>query len=287
MGNALSMPASLAWRLLGAPRRGPERLQPAPHVPGYRVLREIGTGRRSSAWLANDGTHGEIVLKLQPAMASMLHREWAVAAQVASADVVQVHGHGRAGGWAYLAMEYLPGGDLAARMCEPLDGAQALALFRQCATGVAQLHRRGLVHRDVKPANFLLRADGTAVLADFGLAIATDEVDPACVEGALVGTPRYVAPEQLQGAPATPAADVYSLGVLLFELLCGRAPFRGETLMEVLSQQLVASPPPLPAAHAALQPLMDRMLAKDVQCRLPDADAVLGLLARGGNRDPE
>jgi serine/threonine-protein kinase len=89
-----------------------------------------------------------------------------------------------------------------------------------------------------------------------------------------------VAPEQLEGAAAMPAADVYSLGVLLHEMLCGGPPYSGETLMELLSQHLVAPPPRLPADVAPLQPLLDRMLAKEVKDRLPDADAVLGLLGQ-------
>ncbi|HVE54788.1 MAG TPA: protein kinase, partial [Ramlibacter sp.] len=129
------------------------------------------------------------------------------------------------------------------------------------------------------PANFLLRADGTLVLADLGIAVAAG-TRPTQREGTVTGTPRYVAPEQLQGAPASPAADVYALGVLLHEMLSGRPPFAGETLMEILSQHLVATPPRLPAASARLQPLVDRMLAKEVECRLPNAEAVLGLLGQ-------
>jgi serine/threonine protein kinase len=175
-------------------------------------------------------------------------------------------------------MEHLQGGDLARRLREPLPREQALSLLRQAAGALAQLHRQGLVHRDVKPANFLLRADGSLVLADFGLVAEAGQQD--VVPGTLVGTPRYVAPEQLQGAPAAPAADVYGLGVLLYEMLCGRPPFAGETLAEVLAQHLVATPAPLPAALADLQPLADRMLAREVHTRLPDADAVLGLMGQ-------
>lgn len=272
-------PASLAWRLLGAPRRGAGWLDPVPRVPGYRLLREVGTGRRSSAWLAHDAQGRECVLKLQPAAGSTLHHEWQVAAWVQGGSLVRMHDYGRDAQWAWLAMEHLPGGDLCARLGQGLPADLALDLLRQAATALAPLHRAGLVHRDVKPANFLLRADGTLVLADLGLVARAGQAG-AAPAGSVTGTPRYVAPEQLQGAPATPAADVYGLGVLLHEMLAGRPPFAGETLTEILSQHLVATPARLPAAHERLQPLVDRMLAKDAQCRPADGQAVLGLLGQ-------
>lgn len=285
---SLRMPASLAWRVLGVPRRGVQHLHLAPQVPGYRALRELTTSRRSSAWLARDEARGEdVVLKLQPSDASGLHREWEIACGLEGPHVLRVHDHGRAGAWAYLAMEYVCGGDLSRHLGAALARGQALALLRHAALGLAQLHRRGLVHRDVKPANFLLRADGTLVLADFGLVARGGERAGGLQQGLVTGTPRYVAPEQLQGAPASPAADVYGLGVLLHEMLTGRPPFPGETLMEILSQHVFADPPRLPADLADLQPLVDRMLAKEALSRPADADAVLALLSQGGSRDPE
>lgn len=254
--------------------------EPTPHVPGFRLLRPLGRGRRSRVWLAQHlRQRGELALKLQQG-ACAFERESILAARAAGPYLVQVHGHGRAGAWKWLAMEYLPGGDLAARLSVGVDAQEALELIEQAARGVAQLHRKGLVHRDVKPANFLVRESGALVLADLGLAAEAGRGGASLDDGRVLGTPRYVAPEQLQGAPAAPAADVYSLGVLLHEMLSGRPLFNGETVLEVLSQQLVAQPPRLPEPVAALQPLVDQMLCKEVNRRLPDAEAVLGLLGQ-------
>jgi serine/threonine protein kinase len=278
-GALLSTP--LAWRAPRAAGHDAGAFEAPPRVPGYRLLRPVGRGLRTRAWLAWDAAHRtDVVLKLEAAPAAALQREAAIAARVRGPRLVRVLGQGRDAHRAWLALEHLPGGDLAQRLGAPLARGQALALLAQAAEALAGLHRHGLVHRDVKPANFLLRASGELVLADFGLAAESGRAGADLAPGALVGTPRYVAPEQLEGAPATPAADVYSLGVLLHEMLGGRPPFPGETLMEVLAQHLLAEPARLPADLADLQPLADRMLCKDPQGRLPDADAVLGLMGQ-------
>jgi len=279
MRSAAVLSPSLAWRTPRADGHDAGGIDAPPRIPGYRVLRPVGRGRRRSTWLAWDlNRRGDVVLKVEPQPGESLQREAAMAARVEGPGLVRVLAQGRAGDTCWIAMEHVPGGDLAARLGQPLPRQEALSQLRQAAQALAQLHRQGLVHRDVKPANFLLRADGGLVLADLGLV--TEAGSPPAAQGALFGTPRYVAPEQLQGAPAQPAADVYSLGVLLHEMLCGRPPFSGETLMEVLAQHLLAEPARLPAELSDLQPLVDRMLCKEVQSRLPDADAVLGRIGQ-------
>jgi len=251
-----------------------------PRIPGYRLRHPVGAGRHGSVWAAQDLRTGvTVALKLRAGTVSFA-AECAIARRVRGPHVVQVHGHGDAGGLQWMAMEYLPGGSLLPHLAGPLQAQAALAWLRQAARALAPLHRQRLVHRDVKPANFLLRADGTLVLADLGLAAEAGTCCASFTEGVLVGTPRYVAPEQLQGAPVQPAADVYALGVLLYEMLAGHPPFAGPGALELLAQHLVAPPPRLPQDHAALQSLMDDLLARETNRRLPDADAVLGLLGQ-------
>ena len=271
------------WPVTGAPGSTVAgTVQPA--IAGFRLARRLAEGRRANVWLALDARGAPVALKL--AAGGSFAREFARADRLAHPHVLRVIEHGHAAGVAYLAMEYAAGGSLAARLGQAVPSAQALRWLAEVASALAQMHRAGLVHRDVKAANLLLRADGTLLLADFGMAVARGHREEGAPRGAVFGTPRSLAPEQAQGAPAAPAADVYGLGVLLHELLCGRPPFDGETPLEVLSQHLVARVPLLPAPHAALQPLLEALLAKDPAQRLPDADAVLTALAASDSLFP-
>src|SRR6185369_5697113 len=140
--------------------------------------------------------------------------ECAILSCIRHEHVVRVVEHSAGGDPAYLAMEYLPGGTLRERMRSGLDEETAVSLLRQAAGGLAAAHRRAIVHRDVKPENFLMRSSGVLILADVGVAAGRGQTASRVAPGELVGTPFYAAPEQAQGGLPAAAADVYSLGVM-------------------------------------------------------------------------
>ena len=184
----------------------------------------------------------------------------------------------------FYAMEYLPGGTVQDELDEagPLPPARVVRYATQICEALAFAHGRGVIHRDLKPGNFLLAADGTLKLADFGLA-AVREGSRLTAEGRTMGTFRYMAPEQIRGKPpACPQTDLYALGVCLFELLTGRPPFRGETPAETLQMHLKAAVPRVVAFEPHCPPALDRLVAdlmeKRIEDRPPDAVAVLARL---------
>jgi serine/threonine-protein kinase PpkA len=251
-------------------------------VAGFRLEALIGRGRGSMVHRACPPAGEAVALKLarRAALARMgrppdFGAECERARALRHPHVLRVLDHGIAGDHAFLAMEHCAGGDLARHPPRPDDVG---AVVLQAAEALAHLHAQGWVHRDVKPANLLRRADGSIALGDFGSAARQGE-RPA-MPGIAIGSPRYAAPEQTQGAPAAAAADVYGLGLALYEWLCGRPAHPGETPSELLGQHLLAEVPPLPTAHAAWQPLLDRLLAKDARGRPADGAAVLRELHR-------
>ncbi len=237
----------------------------------WTLQRLVGRGRHANVWLAGDSQGGPAVA-LKVARTRMT-QEWEALRALACKQVPKAFDHGTlADGRSYLALEYCSGGPFARTL--PMTSDAVESLLHDAASALAAIHAQGWVHRDVKPAHFLARGDGSHVLCDFGSACRTGAGRRAG-EPAVTGTPRYAAPEQTQGAPAQPSADVYSLGVCVYELLTGKAPFSGETLIEVFSQHVRAPAPRLPARLGAWQPLLDAMLAKDPQERPSDGAAVL------------
>ncbi len=196
-------------------------------------------------------------------------------------NIVQIYEVGEHDGRPYLALEFVPNGSLAREFAgRPPPAAQAARLVEQAARAVHHAHERGVVHRDLKPANILLTADGAPKVADFGLAKRIDD-DSGCTQtGAVLGTPSYMAPEQAAGKPdqVGPAADVYALGALLYQLLTGRPPFLGDTAQETIRQVLHEDPAPprrlQPRLPRDLENICLKCLQKDPRRRYAGADAL-------------
>ncbi len=257
-------------------------------VKGYRVIRKIGEGGMSNVFLAereSDGT--QVALKILNARPSddkqLLQRfiqESALISDIDHTNVVKIFDKGFTDDYAYIAMEYFTGGSLKDVIAGGLTPRQALSLLAQATAALAEIHRLGIVHRDVKPANMMLRADGTMVLADFGIAKRTEGSMDRTMHGEFFGTPYYISPEQANGRPATERSDIYSLGIIFYEMLMNRRPYVGESIVELISQHAGAPVPRLPRNLEDYQLLIDGMMAKDPAERLQNADAVLAAIDR-------
>jgi serine/threonine protein kinase len=253
-----------------------------PRIKGYRLRRRLGEGRMCTAYLANDLLRGgDVVLKVlnrehagDEARKASFAQEFAIPFLIRNRHVIRVFDQVIGEEHSYIVMDYLGGGDLTGSIRQGLRPRHALSLLRQAAVAVGELHRHGFVHCDVKPANLFLHSCGDLVLADFGLARRAG-TPGAGTHGTVLGTPCYASPEQAEGGAARPAADIYSLGVVFYEMLRGSPPFGGASAMEVQCQHMVADVPKLPAELAGFQPLIDSMLRKHPRRRLPDGEAVL------------
>ncbi len=255
-------------------------------IPGYRILRALGRGGMATVYLAmQESVQREVALKV---MSPTLHgdaefgerflREARIAASLRHRHVVQVHDVGRADDLHYIAMEYLSGGQVLNRTNGAGDLAFCLRVTREIALALDYAHRRGVIHRDIKPDNILLRDDGAAVLSDFGIARAHDS-KRMTMTGTILGTPHYMAPEQASGSAVDGRADLYALGVVFHEMAVGVVPFDAADWVSVGLMHLSAPVPRLPPALSRLQPLIDTMLAKDPSERLQTGAEVAEVIA--------
>ena len=248
----------------------------------YRLDRRIATGGMGEVWAATDTVLGrEVAVKLLKSeyaddvtSRTRFRSEAQHAASLDHPNVATVFDFGEqesdsGGPRPYLVMELVDGQPLSAllRPGQPMPPERAANLVGQAADAVAAAHALGIVHRDIKPANILVTRDGEVKITDFGIARAADAA-ALTRTGEVVGTPQYLSPEQAQGKPATPASDVYALGVVLYECLAGRRPFEAETPVVTALAHLNEDPPPLPGSVPThLREATMRALAKDPQDR--------------------
>jgi DNA-binding NarL/FixJ family response regulator len=255
-------------------------------IPGYTLRLKIGESEKAVVYLAAGARRGHNValkvcktLRDEAAGRQFLEREYTAVMAVRSPLVVEIYDYGVHAGFEYLAMEYLPRGDLKARIQRGVSEREALHFVTQIAGALQVVHEAGLVHRDLKPPNVMLRENGAVALIDFGLARSLDGNTVSTQTGVLLGSPYYMSPEQALGEPLDARSDFYSLGVICYEMLTGSKPYTGNTAMEVLQQHVSAPLPVLPPELARYQPLLTRLLAKSRGARPDSAHEIIATAA--------
>ncbi|MGW0593301.1 serine/threonine protein kinase [Streptosporangium sp. NPDC002607] len=255
----------------------------------YRLDTRIGAGGMGEVWKGEDMVLARTVaVKVllpgrtdDPGFLVRFQGEARAMATINHPGVVDVYDYGvhevpGAGATAYLVMKFVDGEPLdrlLGRLRRIAPGA-AMDLISQAASALQAVHDQGIVHRDIKPGNLLVRSDGTLVLTDFGIA-RSDTASRLTDAGMVLGTAAYCAPEQAEGAPVTPAVDIYALGVVAYECLAGQRPFDGDTPVTIALKHIREAPPPLPPdVPPAIRALVERSLAKDPARRFPSAAAM-------------
>ena len=252
-------------------------------IPGYTLRLKIGESEKAVVYLAASARRGyNVALKVSKSLRDeaagrqFLEREYTAIMAVRSPLVVEIYDYGVSGGFEYLAMEYLPRGDLKTRIQRGLSERQAMHFVAKIAAALQVVHAAGLVHRDLKPPNVMLRENDAVALIDFGLARSLDGATSAITRtGVLHGSPYYMSPEQALGEVLDARSDFYSLGVMCYEMLTGEKPYSGDSAMEVLQQHVSGPLPMLPPEFARYQTLVTRLLAKSRDDRIGTAAEII------------
>lgn len=243
-------------------------------VPGYRIERILGKGGMATVYLATQMSLGRpVALKVlhdpdTPQFFERFFNEGRCIARLNHSNLIAIFDIGQGDGFYYIAMEYLPGGDLKSRIVQGIKPAHALKILGRLAGCLAYVHGEGVIHRDIKPSNILFRNDGSPVLTDFGIAKLIQTDNDLTVTGTVMGSPHYLSPELAQGTRRVDGrSDLYSLGIILYEMLTGRKPYTADSFAATLMAHIQKPVPQLPAQFGELQPLLDKLLAKKPEDR--------------------
>ncbi len=252
-----------------------------PLIKGYRFLRKLGSTEHSGVYLAErESTHLQVVLKVLRQVGNEGHsigafdrflQEYETIAEMDHHNIVKIYDLGVGDDHAHIAMEYLDGGDLRHKIEHGVNEVEAVRCLREIASALAAVHEKHVLHRDLKPGNIMLRKDGSIALIDFGLAKRVKLESAITDKGEIFGTPYYMSPEQGHGSKVDERSDIYSLGVIFFELLTGDKPFKGGTAMGIIYKHAQAPVPLLPPRLSRYQALINMMLAKLPEDRLQSA----------------
>jgi len=206
-------------------------------------------------------------LNSDPAFSERFQREATIVGQLSHPNIVAIYDIGRHEDLNYIAMDYLPNGSVHDKMSTGLSGEEVLRITREIASALDHAHEKGYIHRDIKPENILFRADNSAVLSDFGVARGLAANSRMTHVGTVVGTPHYMSPEQTKGSSVDGRSDLYSLGIVFYEMLTGTLPYQGDEAVTIALKHISAPIPKLPMQYLAYQKILEKLLAKDPEQR--------------------
>jgi eukaryotic-like serine/threonine-protein kinase len=258
--------------------------------PSYRFGGVIGRGIACTVYIAERVQDG-LTVAIKILDRSMAHdpehlqrfiREGKLVSEIDSPHVVQIFEQGFTNKYGFIAMEFFGRGNLKQRIEHGIAKQDAIYYLKHIASGLQAIHDVGIVHRDLKPANVMFRDDDSMALADFGISKRISEGSELTCAGTVIGTPHYLSPEQAQGVQADRGSDLYSLGVIFYEMLTGKKPYHGDTVSALIFQHLHAPIPKLPMESVDMQPVLAKLMAKNPNHRLKSTAELFGVLTKMG-----
>ena len=247
------------------------------NIPGFEIKSHVGSGGMAVVFLAiQTSLERPVALKI---LKNTESKEWTerflnegrILASLSHRNIITVHDIGIHEGHIYISMEYVNGGDLKPRIEAGMKPKEALDLVASIGAALEVAHKKGVIHRDIKPGNILFRSDDTPVLADYGIAKDFERETDVTVDDTVIGTPDYLAPEQARAETVDGRTDIYGLGIIFYEMLTGKKPFEGEGAIQIVFKHLNEPIPELPEQFATYQPLLEKMTAKEPADRFESA----------------